>query len=95
MSNVDIIDMAGQAEIAASQTGEVLGAVAVKRSPSANKTGSANRERLTFDEFRTYVESYSDRLACRLDNARRPAEQRIDCNSLMNRGTPGGEAPAR
>ena len=78
MENVDILAMAGQAEVADSRTGEVFGAMVTRRGGTA---GGPDKkvERMTFDDFKAHVEEYSDRMACRLDNARRPAEQRVDC----------------
>ena len=88
MKNVDIIDMAGQAEVSISQTGEVLGAMASLR--SAESEASGKPERMTFDQFKAHVEEYSDRLACRLDNAKRPPEQRVDCTDPAVRSVPSG-----
>jgi hypothetical protein len=88
MKNVDIIDMSGQAEVTASQTGEVLGAMATLRSAEGTATGKP--ERMTFDEFKSHVEDYSDLLACRLENGKRPPEQRVDCTDPAVRRVPGG-----
>ena len=79
MKDVDIVDMAGQAEVMASLTGDVLGAMVVKRGGTADKTGGGKKERMTFDEFKARVEDASERLACRIDNARRSPDQRVDC----------------
>jgi hypothetical protein len=96
MKNVDIIDIAGQAEVMASLTGEVLGAMVVKRGRTAGKTGDGKTERMTFDEFNARVEGASERLACRMDNARRPPDQRINCiDPAAARPAAGEGAPGR
>lgn len=84
MKNVDILDLRAQGEVSAADTGEVLGAVVFARAvPVAPRP-----ERLSFEELRAYVETYSDRMACRLANARRPAEQRVDCLAEANAALP-------
>jgi len=93
MKEVDIIDLAGQAEIAASQTGEVLGAMVTRRGAVADTAGTAKIERMTFDEFRGYVENASDRLACRINNARRPPDRRVDCGDPAARAAALGGSP--
>lgn len=95
MKDVDIIDMTSQAEITGSQTGEVLGAIVCKRGAAAGKTGGGKPERMTFDDFKAHIDEYSDRLACRLDNSRRPADQRVDCTDPAARTAPGEGAPGK
>ena len=93
MSNVDIIDMTGQAEVSESRTGEVLGALVSRHGVSADQAGAGKPERMTFDEFKAHVEEYADRLACRLENARRPLERRVDCTDPAARAVPEGGSP--
>jgi hypothetical protein len=95
MKEVDIIDMAGQAEVMASQTGEVFGAMLVKPAALVEKTGSGKAERMTFDQFKSHVDEYSARLACRLDNARRPPDQRVNCIDPPAGNAPGGGSPGK
>jgi hypothetical protein len=77
LDKVDIIEMTLEAELADSQSGNVLGAAVLQR--GARKAGGQKEERLDMDEFRATVQEYSDRFRCRLDNARVEATQRIDC----------------
>ena len=95
MNEVDIIDMAGQAEVAASHTGEVLGAMVTRPRGAAGTTGGGKPERMTFEEFKAHVDEYSDRLACRVDNGRKPADRRVDCTDPAAATPPGGEAPGK
>ncbi|HEX6852221.1 MAG TPA: DUF3313 family protein [Candidatus Polarisedimenticolaceae bacterium] len=87
MKDVDILSMAGQAEISASDTGEVLGALVCLRTATAPPDAPARPERMTFEEFGARVQEYGERMACRLANARRPAERRIDCSGPAVRGS--------
>ncbi len=95
MKEVDIIDMAGQAELSGSQTGDVLGAMVAKRGVSASPTSGGKIERMTFEQFKAHVDEMSDRLVCRLENSRRPADQRIDCSDPAGRIAPGGGPTAK
>lgn len=71
MSKMDIIDVAVQAQFLNAQTGQELAAGVVPR--------GGNGVEMTFDQFKALIESYGDRIACRLDNSRVPQSQRIDC----------------
>jgi len=71
MDKVDITGMTMQAELQDGQTGEVLAAIAVIGDPSG--------KRLEFDELKALVDEYGERARCRLDNARVPAAQQVDC----------------
>jgi hypothetical protein len=71
MDKVDITSMTLQAELLDGQTGEVMAAIAIPGDPSG--------KRLEFDDMQALVEEYSDRARCRIDNARVPANQQIDC----------------
>ena len=93
MKEVDIIDMVGQIEVADSRTGDVLAAMVTKRPAPADKAGGEKRERLTFEEFKGRVDEYSDRLACRIDNGRRPPARRVDCTDPAARNAPAGGSP--
>ncbi|MGI9308889.1 MAG: DUF3313 family protein [Gammaproteobacteria bacterium] len=79
MSKVDIIEMALQTELSDSQTGEVLGAMVIKRGARKDKDAGQKEQRMDFDEFRDIVQEYSARFACRLDNARKAEAQKVDC----------------
>ncbi len=79
MSKVDIIEMALQMEMLDSQSGEVLGAVVIKRGARKDKKTGQKLERMDFGEFRAVVQEYGARLACQLDNSKMQESQRIDC----------------
>ncbi len=79
MSKIDIIEMALQGELLDSQTQVVLLAAIVKRGARKDKATGQKLVRIDFDEFRAVVREYGARLACRLDNAKKPESQWIDC----------------
>jgi hypothetical protein len=79
MSKVDIIEMALQAELMDSQSEEVLAAMVVKRGARKDKETGQKLERMDFDEFRAVLQMYGARFACRLENAKKPESQQIDC----------------
>lgn len=75
LDKVDIIEMAFEAELADSRSGELLAAIVVKRgAPEGGKEQRMDRE-----EFRATIREYADRLRCRLDNSRVPESQWINC----------------
>ena len=94
LEHVDILDMSGQAELSLSQTGELLGELATRPVPKPGADGG-KPERMTFDQFRERVDEYSDRLACRLDNSRQPADRRVDCTDPTARMASLGAPPAK
>jgi len=83
LSKVDIIEMALQAEMLDSQSEEVLAAIVIKRGARKDKKTGQKLQRIDFDEFRAIVQEYGARLACSLDNAKKPEAQRIDCLDEM------------
>lgn len=85
LSKVDIIEMALEAEIADSQSGDVLGAIVIER--GARKAKGQKEERMDMDEFRASLQEYGARLRCRLDNAKLPEAQWVDCLNPEARGT--------
>jgi len=74
MDKYDILDMALQIEIQDSLKHDVLGAAVIRRGQGADST-----QRIDFDALVAAMNEYSQRFACRLDNAHVPAAQRIDC----------------
>ncbi len=79
LSKIDIIEMALQTEILDSQSEEVLAAIVIKRGARKDKATGQKLERMDFDEFGAIVLEYGARVACNLDNAKKPEPQRIDC----------------
>jgi hypothetical protein len=71
--------MALQAELLDSQSEEVLLAAVLKRGSRKDKGTGQKLVRLDFDDLRAVVREYGARLTCRLDNARKPESQWIDC----------------
>ena len=82
MSKVDIIEVAIQMEFQDSVTGEVLGAIIVKRGSRKNKETGQKLTRYDFDELRLELQFYGGRLACSLDNARLPDAMQVDCEEV-------------
>jgi Protein of unknown function (DUF3313) len=74
MDKYDVLDMTAQSEVRDSTTGKVLGAAVIRRGESVG-----GDKAYRFDTVMAVVEEYGARFACRLDNGRVPADQRIDC----------------
>lgn len=74
MDKYDILDMALQLEVQDSVQHDVLGAAVLKRGKSADAT-----KPISFDALVGVTNEYSERFACRLDNAHVEAAQRINC----------------
>ena len=90
LDKVDIIEMAFEAEIADSQSGALFAAIVVER--GARKAEGQKEERMDMDEFRSTIAEYGARLRCRLDNARMPEAQWIDCADPKARQARDGTA---
>ncbi len=107
----EIQRMTVQAELLDSVTNEVLGATVMRRDVASPAAASApapaatpepvgqkkhKPERIGFEEFEAAAQEYSDRLACRIDNARRAPEARVDCADPAARAaTAPAAAPPR
>ena len=85
LEKLDIIEMALEAEFADSQSGEVLAALVVERGARKRKAEGQKEQRMDVAEFRATIHEYSERLRCRLDNARLTEEQWIDCTNPQAR----------
>ena len=79
MDKVDIIELALQFEAVDSDTGEVLGAIVIKRGARKDKATGQKLVRIDFDEFREIVFEYGARIRCHFDNGDLPEAQWIDC----------------
>lgn len=73
MDKYDIMNMTIQGELTDSQSNEVLAAVVAERG------GGEKPVRMDFDQLDAQMKDFGSRLRCRLDNARVPASQQIDC----------------
>jgi hypothetical protein len=82
MKKIDIIEVAIQVEFQDSVTEEVIGAIIIKRGARKNKETSQKLTRYDFDYLRLEMQYYGGRLACRLDNARTPEGQQVDCGKV-------------
>jgi hypothetical protein len=89
LDKVDIIEMALEAEVADSQSGEILAAIVIER--GARKAAGQKEQRLDMNAFRAIVAEYADRLHCRLDNSRLPEAQWIDCTDPAARKARGDD----
>jgi len=83
MSKVDINEMALQAELLDSQSGEVLAAIVIKRGARKDKKTGQKLVRMDFDEFRAVLREYGARFSCRLESSKLPESQQIDCFDTM------------
>lgn len=91
LKKIDIIEMTLEVESLDSQTGHVRGAIVLRR--GTRKEKGQKEQRMDLAEFRTIVQGYGAIFVCRLDNARTPESQRIDCDDPAVRLTlesPGG-----
>jgi hypothetical protein len=79
LDKVDIIEMSLEAELADSQSGDVLGALVVAQGAAEGE----KEERMDLDQLTAMIGAYADRLRCRLDNAKLPETQWVDCLSAQ------------
>ena len=74
MDKYDILDISLQVEVQDSVSHDVLAAAVIQRGQSADAS-----KPIKFDAMVATTNELSERFACRLDNGRVPAAQRIDC----------------
>ena len=72
-SKYDIMNMTLQMEIADSQTNSAMGQFVLLRG------GGDKPVRIDFDKLEADMTEFGERLRCRLDNSRLPADKQIDC----------------
>lgn len=87
LDKVDIIEMAFESEVVDSTSGDLLAAVVVKR--GARKAQGQKEQRMDMNEFNDTIAEYGSRLRCRLDNAKLPEAQWIDCTDPKARQARG------
>ena len=78
-------EMALEAEIADSQSGEIPAALMVERGARKRKAEGQMEQRMDVDEFRATIHEYAERLRCRLDNTSVPEAQWINCTDPQAR----------
>jgi hypothetical protein len=78
MEKHDVLDISLQAEFLDSVSNEVLGASVLKRGKGGAAAGG-KAERLSFEQVVKDIDEGGQRVACRLDNGRKPVAQRVDC----------------
>ncbi len=77
LDKIDIIEMSLEAEFADSTSKDVLAAAVIRS--GGRKAKGQQEQRMDMAEFRAHVNEYASRLRCRLDNAKLPQAQNIDC----------------
>jgi hypothetical protein len=77
LEKVDFIEMSLEAELADSQSGDVLGALVTVRGAQEGE----REQRIDLDELIATIGGYADRLRCRLDNSKLPEAHWVDCLS--------------
>ena len=77
LDKIDIIEMSLEAEFADSTSKDVLAAAVIRS--GGRKAEGQQEQRMDMAEFRAHVNEYASRLRCRLDNAKLPQAQNIDC----------------
>lgn len=80
MDKYDLLDMALQAEVQDSTTQAVLASAVLQRGKSADA-----KKPIDFDAVVTTTNEFGERFACRLDNARVPVADHIDCTDAAAR----------
>ena len=91
LNKFDIIEMTFEGELTDSKSGEILAQLVSKG--GARKAQGQKEERMNMDQFRAKLDEWSGRLRCRLDNAKLPEAQWIDCTDAIARQTREGAAP--
>ena len=74
-----LVEMAVEAEMQDSVSGEVLFAIAMDRGQRADKSANVKEEAAEWEATGNIAQALGRRLACRLDNARLAEDQRKDC----------------
>ena len=74
-----LVEMVVELEVQDSTTGEVLAAMSLARGQQADKKARIQEEAAGWNATGAIAEVIGRRLACRLDNARLPEDQRRDC----------------
>jgi len=77
LQKMDILKLAFQAEFLDGDNGRELAAGVISRGGDGSK--------MTLEDFEALIDEYGARTACRLDNSRVPAAQRIDCSDAAAR----------
>lgn len=76
MDKYEMLDMSLQVEVQDSVKRDVLAAVVLQRGETAGA-----KKPIEFDVMMAATNEFGERFACRLDNGRVPADQRIDCTN--------------
>ena len=90
LDKVDIIEMSFEAEFADSTSKDVLAATVIQS--GGRKAEGQQEQRMDMAEFRAHINEYASRLRCRLDNARLPKAENIDCTDPKARQAREGTA---
>lgn len=90
LDKVDIIEMTLEAEMKDSTSGDLLGELVAAR--GARKGEDQKEQRMDMDSFAATIGEYASRLRCRLDNAKLPEAQWIDCTDAAARSARAGKS---
>ena len=74
-----LVEMTVEAEVLDSVSNEVLFAIAMERGQREDKKAKIEEQAVDWEATGTIAETMGRRMACRIDNARRPEDQRRDC----------------
>jgi len=80
MKKISLVGFGVEAELADSVTGDVLAAVAERRSDTRQ---AEEREPASWEEVQGVMTNFGMRLGCRLDNASKPESEQVDCRALV------------
>lgn len=78
MQNNDILGITLQAEVTESTGSAMLAELVAQR--------GGNQQVITFDQYKAQMQTWGQRLACQISNAKLPAAQQTDCSTLGSTG---------
>ena len=78
MQNYDLLGVTLQAEVTESTGTAMLAELVAQR--------GGNQQVITFDEYKKQMQTWGQRLACQISNAKLPTAQQTDCSTLGSTG---------
>ena len=82
-----LVELTLEVEVQDSTTGKTLVAFVIQRGQRKDKAQKLKEEPATWEELRSITVALGARLGCRLDNARRPEDQRSNCLDILLEST--------
>ncbi|MGI9285281.1 MAG: DUF3313 family protein [Pseudomonadales bacterium] len=79
LKRIDIIEMSLEVEFVDSASGEIVAASVLQHGARKVKAKGQKEQRINFDSFKAIFDNYGYRIRCRLDNAKLPEADWVDC----------------